>query len=152
MFPVGLEWLCDRWALCSRGEVVSKAGPEEAIIYADIGEWEEPPLLSTQGNWWSLKQANRLPTGCRSAVFSRNSEADPDYNAASARPLHGVSAGRVIRLIAATWTKTAASEHKPRERCVLQRGSGLLNVGSKINQWFSRKLLNNCTDWCVWRL
>lgn len=26
--------------LCFRGEVVSKAGPEEAIIYADIGEWK----------------------------------------------------------------------------------------------------------------
>lgn len=24
-----------------RGEVISKAGPEEAVIYADIGEWEE---------------------------------------------------------------------------------------------------------------
>lgn len=29
-------------AMCGfRGEVISKAGPEEAVIYADIGEWEE---------------------------------------------------------------------------------------------------------------
>lgn len=27
--------------LCSRGEVISKAGPEEAIIYAEIGERQE---------------------------------------------------------------------------------------------------------------
>lgn len=57
---------------------------------------------------WSLKQANALLTGCRSAVFGRHSEADPHHKPASGRPLHGdVSAGGIVPLRAGTCTKTA---------------------------------------------
>lgn len=32
--------------ICCRGEVIAKAGTEEAVIYADIGEWKSARLVS----------------------------------------------------------------------------------------------------------
>lgn len=103
-------------AICVyRGEVISKAGPEEAVIYADIGEWQVSADSVDQGVvtiglrackgvvilcvWWSVcVEPLRVLTWPvpRPAVLSRHPAADPDHSSASQRHLRSdVYAGRV---------------------------------------------------------
>lgn len=95
-------------AVCvCRGDVISKAGPEEAVIYADIGEclFLRNPGVS---DWIWFHRESLYRCVCvplcihplwsvpRPAVLSRHPAADPDHGPASGRPLHGgVCAGGI---------------------------------------------------------
>lgn len=115
-------------AMCGfRGEVISKAGPEEAVIYADIGEWEERVDQTVPIPDRGVRAGVVIVSVCtkplcvlvwpvpRPAVFSRHPAADPDHGSAPGRPLHGdVCAGRIELNAATLRRKLRRNQHYAR--------------------------------------
>lgn len=92
----------------SRGEVISKAGPEETIIYADIGEHKEWCDCFCTCHWCRKTRGLLRLVVCaqslcfhvwpvpRPAVLGRHPAADSHHHSAPGRPLQGdVCPGRI---------------------------------------------------------
>lgn len=92
----------------SRGEVISKAGPEETIIYADIGERKEWCDCFYRCRWSRKTKGLLRLIVCtqslcfhvwpvpRPAVLGRHPAADSHHHSAPSRPLQGdVCTGRI---------------------------------------------------------